>query len=177
MGSCIVAVWSLRRQEALKSRLSGIILSGPVMAPGEEFGTATIALAQAIAKVHPGMGVQKLDSNRISSQPEEVRMYEQDTLVHHEAISAGIGSAVLHGLQEIQHHGREFAFPLLMFFGTLDALINKNAAEAFYEQCSSRDKLLFKVEGSEHETLRDKDRVMVTARVVEWLLKRVAPPL
>lgn len=59
-----------------------------------------------------------------------------------------------------------------MFFGTEDKLVNVAAAEAFYEQLAVPDKTLFKVEGSRHETLHDKDRATVTDRIAEWINKR-----
>jgi len=89
-------------------------------------------------------------------------------------VTAGLGVAVLDMMQEIQKSTVTFAIPFLMFWGTSDELINRTAAESFYNGAQSKDKSMFKVEGSQHETLRDKDREMVIGRIKDWILERCA---
>ncbi len=54
---------------------------------------------------------------------------QTDPLNFHGAVPAALAVSIITAMEEIGANRKAFAFPLLMFFGTLDKLINTRAGE------------------------------------------------
>ncbi len=78
MGGTIATAFALRWPD----KLAGLILSSPLLSLPEVKLPERIALG-VLSRVAPRLGVSKVDPSLVSRDPEQVRAYESDPLVHH----------------------------------------------------------------------------------------------
>lgn len=129
-------------------------------------------MSYSLSKVSPSLGIQSFDPRDITTIEAEQQEYSTDPLNCHGGVPAITGMTLLDGMDLIAPRRNTFTLPLLAFVGSEDNLVNRPAIEQFYEAVASQDKTFFKVEGSKHETLHDKDRDMLIDRIANWILER-----
>jgi lysophospholipase len=127
-----------------------------------------------VAKVAPGLGVFKVDSETVSRDPAVIRDYDEDPLNHH-------GSFPAETVAALQRTGLSFAdrlpaltLPLLILHGADDRLTPPHGSLLVDELASSEDKTLRLYDGLRHEILNEPEGPEIIAEIVAWLDARVA---
>ncbi|MDT5222968.1 MAG: hypothetical protein QOG19_375, partial [Mycobacterium sp.] len=119
MGGAIVFAYGVERPD----NYDLMVLSAPAVAAQDMVPGVVSLAAKVLGVVAPGLPVQALDFNAISRDPEVVDAYNNDPLVYHGKVPAGIGRALLHVGETMQQRAPALTAPLLVVHGTGDRLI------------------------------------------------------
>ncbi len=165
MGGTIASCYLLDHQEDFK----GAVISAPLVKIGESVSQATITIAKILSKLAPKMGVQALDVNAISRDPEVVDAYVNDPLVFHGKTPARLGAEILSALERISAEARKIELPFILVQGGEDQLVDPDGAQMLCDIASSEDKTLKIYEGLYHEVFNEPERAMVLTDVENWL--------
>jgi alpha-beta hydrolase superfamily lysophospholipase len=169
MGGGLLAAYSL----AFKPEAKGIILSAPALQPADDVPEFLQKLAPLLSKWTPKLKVLMLNSKHISRDPEVVKAYNEDPLVHHGGFPARTGYELLKVMNYVTENASQFSYPVLLFHGTVDKLTNPKGSAAFHDAISSSDKTLVQLPGFFHEILNEPEKETVMNTIVEWIEKRM----
>ncbi len=168
LGGLIVLECALRGLLGLR----GIIASGPAL--GRPPVPAWLLMAAGvISRIWPGLSFQvPLDPSKLSRDPEVVKGYKEDPLVHSRA-SARLGAEMQAARNWTMAHAREFPFPLLLLQGGADRLAPPEASRTFYGRILLRDKELRVYRNGYHELHNDIHKEQVLEDLWAWIQKRL----
>jgi alpha-beta hydrolase superfamily lysophospholipase len=168
MGALIVLDYVIHEPESL----AGVVSSGTPIDPVGVAKPHLVAIARLLSRVWPTVPMDTgLEAAALSRDPEVVRAYEEDPLVHSTA-TVRWGTESLRSVERIKAHATEVTVPLLMIHGESDRLAAVNGARAFFEQVASTDKELIVYPGSYHEVHNDLDKGQMIADLAAWLEHR-----
>ncbi|MFM0378623.1 lysophospholipase [Paraburkholderia strydomiana] len=177
MGGAVAALYATERlgpaRDDLGTRLSGLILSSPALAPGRDVPRWMLKLSQVISRVWPNFPAMKIDAALLSRVPAVVDANRNDPLVHHGPIPARTGAELLLAMARIEAGRAALRLPLLVYHGTADKLTEPEGSRDFSEHAGSPDKTLRLYEGSFHETMNDLDGERVMSELIEWIDQRL----
>jgi alpha-beta hydrolase superfamily lysophospholipase len=165
MGGLIAASYLLDHQ----ARFAGCVLSGPAITTEIAPGPVQMALVRFLSAVVPTLGVLQLDASGVSRDPEQVRMYREDPLVHHGRLSARLITELFRYMSIIQSRAAEVTLPLLLLHGEADSMASPQGSKLFYERAGSQDKTLKIYPGLYHEILNEPEKEEVYAEILNWL--------
>lgn len=169
MGGGLVASYVIKYQPEAK----GIVLSAAALKPADDVSKLLIAVSSLVSKIAPKLKVLKLDSSKVSHDPEEVRKYDEDPLNYHEAIPARTGYELLRMMKEIEDKSSQFKLPVLLLHGTGDKLTNPKGSEEFYSKISSKDKSFNMYPGLFHELINEFEKEEIMADILKWIEERI----
>lgn len=84
LGGLVTATYATREH----TRLAGIVLAGPALGPGSGASRLQLGAARVLGVVVPRLRILRMDPGKMSQDPEVVRSYREDPLVHHKRIDA-----------------------------------------------------------------------------------------
>lgn len=164
LGGLIVLECALRGLLGLR----GIIASAPALGQPPVSPMLLVA-ASVLSRIWPGASFRVfLDPARLSRDPEVIKAYRQDPLVHQRA-SARFGFEMQEARSWTMAHAREFPFPLLILHGGADRLAPADTSRIFYGRVISRDKELRIYRGGYHEPHNDIHREQVLDDLWRWI--------
>jgi alpha-beta hydrolase superfamily lysophospholipase len=168
MGGLIVLDYVLHYPEGL----SGVIASGPILAqPG--VSPFLLMLSRILSKIWPSFSIDtKLDADAISRDPEVIKAYEADPLVHSMA-SARFGTELTATMEWTHDHAFELKIPLLILHGEADKLVPPAGSRKFFENVNLNDKELQTYPGGYHEPHNDIEHQTVLNDLERWLQKHL----
>lgn len=169
MGGLIAANFLLEYQ----SEFAACVLSGPAIKTDLEPGWLQMTIIRLLAKFAPTAGVLQLDASGVSRDPEEVRLYQEDPLVHSGKFSARKVRELFVGMTRIQERAGEIRLPMLILHGGEDSLTTPAGSEFLAEAISSKDKTLTIYPGLYHEIFNEPEREQVFVDVLDWLEPRL----
>jgi alpha-beta hydrolase superfamily lysophospholipase len=153
--------------------LRGAIVSG---APLEPVGVAKpflVLLARVLSRVWPGFSLPLgLDPKGISRDPEVVKAYQADPLVHGKT-TVRWGTEILKTIEWVKTHPAEVTIPLLLIHGGSDPLNSPDGTRSFFEKVTFADKEMKIYPGSYHEVHNDLDYEQVMNDMAQWVAKHV----
>jgi alpha-beta hydrolase superfamily lysophospholipase len=164
MGGLIALEYALRHPEGLR----GVIASAPAVGP-PGVSPVLLFLSRILSAAVPRFTLSaNLDETAISRDPEVVRAYEQDPLVHDRA-TARLGTEMTKAADRVQERAADFKLPLLVIHGDQDRLISPEDSRRFFEHSGSEDKTYRVVPGGFHEPHNDLEAEQVLEDVARWL--------
>jgi len=166
MGGLIVLNYAISNPQGLK----GVIASGPLLAqPG--ISPVLLLLSKIMSKIWPGFSIDtKLDVNLISRDPEVIKAYQEDPLVHSMA-SARFGTEITAATDWTLAHANKFNLPLLILHGQADQLVPEHGSATFFGNAATKDKERQLYPNGRHESHNDIDRETVLNDLQNWLQK------
>ncbi len=175
MGGTIGLRYALEHQDKLK----GLILSSAAVSL-EGLGVPRIQrqAVRLLSRIAPGAPANRLDFDGISRDPDEVRIYLDDPLVHKGAQPAGTVSEIVEAMAELPDEVGRLRIPLLVVAGSSDPIVPAAGSRDIHERAGSPDKQLIVYEGFVHELINEppEDRERVTRDLIDWLEARVRQP-
>lgn len=148
--------------------LDGLVLSGPLVVV--TVGSPMLKrLAGVLSALVPDMEVTGLDVDAISRDPEVVRAYRDDPLVHHGKIPARSGAEILATAEALPERLPALTMPLLLLHGTEDRICVPAGSTMVHDTVSSPDKTLRRYDGLYHEIFNEPEQDEVLADLVSWL--------
>ena len=147
MGGAIATASALRIQNVLR----GLVLSGPALAPGEIVSGSKMAMVKMLSAIMPNAGALKLPPEAVSRDPDVVRAYEQDPLVHHKSVPARTVSELLQAMATFPDEIRKLRLPMLIQHGSADSLVPLEGVRKGYENATANDRDMKMYDGLFHE--------------------------
>jgi alpha-beta hydrolase superfamily lysophospholipase len=165
MGALIVLDYLLRHPTGLR----GAVISG---APLEPVGVAKpflVFLARGLSRVWPRYSLPLgLDPKGISRDPDVVKAYQADPLVHGKT-TVRWGTEILKTIEWVKKHAAEVRIPIFLIHGGSDPLNSPDGTRNFFEKVTFPDKEMKVYPGSYHEAHNDLDSSQVMNHMAEWL--------
>ena len=167
MGGSLVTGYVLRR----RPQLAGVIATGPAFRPAFEPPPWKITLGKILYNVWPSLSMaNEINRKGLSRDPEVVRAYTSDPLVH-DRITARLGIDLLkNGLWAMEHAG-ELPIPSLLMHGAADPITSAQASRDFAARAGERCTLKI-WEGLYHEIHNEPEKEEVFAYLLEWVKSR-----
>lgn len=168
LGGLIVLNYVISNPEGLM----GVIASGPLLSqPG--ISPVLLLLSKIMSTVWPGFSIDtKLDVHSISRDPQVIKAYEQDPLVHSMA-SARFGTEITAATEWTQAHAVRINLPLLIVHGEADVLVDPQGSAEFFEKVTFNDKKRIVYPDGRHESHNDIDKEKVLQDIYSWLEKHL----
>jgi alpha-beta hydrolase superfamily lysophospholipase len=169
MGGGIVFAYGVERPD----NYDMMVLSAPAVAAQELVSPLMIVAAKVLGALVPGLPVQELDVAAISRDPAVVQAYNDDPLVYHGKVPAGVGRALLQVGETMPERAPALTAPLLVVHGSDDRLIPVDGSRRLVECVGSIDVELKVYPGLYHEVFNEPERDQVLDDVVSWILTRL----
>lgn len=155
--------------------INALILSAPGIIPGSAPPAWQDLMARFLSKVAPATTFPNgLNADDLSHDPEVVKAYLNDPLVHNK-ISARWYTEFIAGGQELLRRASELTMPLLVIHGSGDKIVDISGSEQVFKAARSQDKEFKPFSGLYHEAMNEKqpEQAEVLDVVAEWILKHV----
>ena len=122
-----------------------------------------------LATVAPNTGVLSLAPAAVSRDPQVVRQYQEDPLVHHGSIPARTAVELVAASRACRELAARLKLPVLIMHGTADQLVPLAPARAVHRAFGSKDRTLRYYEGLYHELFNEPERDQVLTDLIRWL--------
>jgi alpha-beta hydrolase superfamily lysophospholipase len=166
LGGLLVLSYVLNRKPEIK----GAIVTSPGLRTALQDQKAKVFMAKLLGSIAPAATLPSgLDPNAVSSDPEIVRKYKEDPLVH-DTISFGMAKSLIVAIPSVYAHVAEFPVPLLLMHGENDQIAFPVGSEEVASLVKG-DCTLKLWEGMSHETHNEPGKEKVFAYLLDWLAK------
>jgi alpha-beta hydrolase superfamily lysophospholipase len=165
MGGLIAATLLLEQQDAFRA----CVLSGPAFRSDEEPPRVVMAFVRLLAAVVPTVPILGLDPAGVSRDPEVVRAYVADPLVHHGKLTARLIAEMSRAMRDALAQAHRIRLPLLVLHGDADLLTAPAGSQELLDAVSSDDKTLKLYPGLYHEIFNEPEKDAVLADMTTWL--------
>lgn len=164
MGGLITLEYVLHHPDSIQ----GVAVSAPGLTT-DGLSPVMIRVSRVLSGVWPGLGVNTgLDAKAISRDPEVVKEYFDDPLVHGRATPRA-GTEGFGAIAWTLAHADEWRAPLLIVHGSADSIVPVAASALFFDRVSIQDKKRIVYEGGFHESHNDLHHEQLTADLSAWL--------
>lgn len=166
MGGNQVINYVLRTPQGLK----GVIATGPWLKLAFAPPAAQLLMAKLLNNIVPSFSLASgLSQEALSRDPEVVRKYANDPLVH-DKISVRLYTSMYgNGLWALEH-AAELKIPMLLMHGSADKLTSAEASREFAKIAGKLVTLRI-WEGFYHEIHNEPEKVEVIQTMIDWLDK------
>jgi alpha-beta hydrolase superfamily lysophospholipase len=114
-----------------------------------------------------------LHADAVSRDPDVVAAYENDPLVHHGKLPAGIGRALIGVGETMPQRAPALTAPLLVVHGGQDKLIPVKGSRRLMEFVGSKDTELKVYPELYHEVFNEPERAVVLDDVAAWIETKI----
>jgi alpha-beta hydrolase superfamily lysophospholipase len=165
LGALIVLEYVLHRPPGL----SGAIISAAPIEPIADDKGCLIVAAQVVSRVWPTFPMSLgLDASALSRDPEVVRAYQEDPLVHDRG-TARAGAEALSTIEWVKARAADMSLPILLIHGEADQISSSNGSRWLFETIAFPDKELRIYPGGYHESHNDINYEEVMHDLKKWL--------
>lgn len=169
MGGNLVLNYGIRRQPA---GIRGIIATDPYLTLAFEPPAWKVSLGKTFAGIFPGLSqATGLDTKALSRDPEVVKKYENDPLVHDKMTARFFVEVHFAGPYAIEH-AAELKLPALIMHGTGDKITSFKGSEEFARKAHPNVQLKL-WEGLYHEIHNEPEKDEVMQYTLNWLNKHI----
>ena len=165
MGGLIAAALLPEEQAHLRA----CVLSGPAFASDAEPPAIVMRITRLIAWLAPTVPMIGLDPAGVSRDPQVVRAYVRDPLVHHGKLTARLIVELKAAMQATLARAPEVSLPLLIMHGEDDVLTSPDGSREFYARAGSDDKTLKVYPSLYHEIFNEPEKDAVLLEMTDWL--------
>lgn len=167
MGGLIAAAFL----EEAQSDFRACVLSGPALVTDAAPPAIVLAIVRLIAWLAPTAPLLGLHPTDVSRDPEVVRAYLSDPLVHHGKLSARLIVEMSSAMKRALASAPAVELPLLIMHGGCDKLTSTAGSREYYEHAASADKTLKIYPELYHEIFNEPEKDAVLADMTNWLEK------
>ena len=151
--------------------IDGVVASSPALGMAIEVPGLKKVLGLLMSYIWPGLAMgNELDAGKVSHDPEVVRAYKTDPLVH-DRVSARFFTEFLAAMETVYIQASALKVPTLLQVAGDDQLVNARSSVQFFEQLDIEDKTLHVYEGRYHEIYNEGEdlRRQVIEDLEDWL--------
>ena len=165
MGGLIAAAFLLEQQAAFRA----CVLSGPAIKSDQAPPAIVVALIRLIAVLVPTAPLIQLDASGVSRDPEVVKAYMNDPLVHHGKLSARLLAEMSATMKSTLAKAGDIRVPIILMHGDADLLTAPSGSVELHARVGSDDKTLKLYPGLFHEIFNEPEQDAVLAEMSSWL--------
>ncbi|KWX66047.1 alpha/beta hydrolase [Mycobacterium sp. NAZ190054] len=165
MGGAIVFAYGAEHPDDYDA----MVLSGPAVDAQASVSPVMVLLAKVLGRIAPGLPVENLPADAVSRDPQVVAAYENDPLVHHGKLPAGVGRALIGVGETMPRRAPAITAPLLVVHGERDRLIPVQGSRKLVDCVGSADVHLKEYPGLYHEVFNEPEKDVVLADVTGWI--------
>ena len=165
MGGLIAGNFLLTRQH----RFAGAAFSAAAFALPKPPGAVAVFVNRLLAALVPTLGVLQLNAGEVSRDPQVVRRYREDPLVHGGKISAGLVVALFGAMSALEAGRAAIVLPVLVMHGDGDVMTPASGSRHFHDGVSSEDRTLRIYPGLYHEIFNEPEQTQVLGELGDWL--------
>ncbi len=160
----------IRYAETRPDRVRGVIASSPALARSKETSGFMVTLAKILGRIAPGITFSNgIRPELLSRNPEAVRRYIEDPLVH-DRISAKLGRSIFLNMELAHRDAEKIKVPVLLLVGTGDVITPPEGSRRLFEELRVDDKAIKEFRGAYHEIFEDPEWAgRFYSSIVEWL--------
>jgi alpha-beta hydrolase superfamily lysophospholipase len=168
LGGNLVLNYPLRRRPAL----TGVIATAPVLKLAFEPPAIQVTLGRWMDKIWPAfLQSNGLELAALSHDPEVIRKYQNDPLVH-DRISARLFVGFFEAGHWALENAPRFGLPLLLMHGSADRITSPEASSEFASRVG--DRCTLKIwEGFYHEIHNEPEQSAVFDVLIAWLNEQI----
>jgi acylglycerol lipase len=157
----------------VKSNVFCGIITGPQYKLSFEPPAAKIALGRMMSNISPKFSQETgLETGALARDPEVVRAYVSDPLVH-DLISSRMFVTVMDAGEWALEHASELKVPVLLMHGSADRLTSASASQEFARRAGDKVTLVL-WPGFFHEIHNEPEKAEVLKTMIAWLDRQVA---
>ncbi len=165
MGGLISLAFALRHGDVL----NGVIASSPALKLALDVPKVKETMGRLMSSIWPTLTLSNgLDANQLSHDPEVVRAYLEDPLVH-DRVSTRFFVEFTAAMTFALNGAGALKMPLLAFHGAADGIVSPEGTKRFFEAAGSADKKFQLYEGQFHEVHNDTNKDQAIGMVLSWL--------
>ena len=169
-----VAEGLLARAERWQRDVDGLVLSSPALDPG--LGPVQRLLATVMRRLAPDLRLSNgLKPKWISRDPEVVRRYVDDPLVH-DRVTARLVEFILRAGALVQSRARAWRVPTLLMWAGADRCVAPAGSVAFAAAAPGTVLTAREFPHLYHEIFNEPERQQVLGEMSRWLTRFHAPP-
>lgn len=172
LGHSMGGTISVRYAMAHQDRLTGLILSAPLAAL-EAASPVTRVVARVLSAITPKLGLFAVDPTLVSRDPNVVKAYETDPLVHHDRIPARTIAELAGAVESFPGGVGAITVPTLIMYGSGDHLVPPAGSMMLNDRIGAADTTLKTYDGLYHEILNEAEQDAVMNDLCSWLRARV----
>ena len=165
MGGLITARFLMTRQDEFRAAA----LSGPAFKSDEAPPAFVLWLNRLLSALLPTLPMIALDATLVSRDPDVVKAYLSDPLVHHGKLTSRLIAEMTKAMDDTVARAGEVSLPLLTMHGDADKLTSPEGSTEFHANAGSSDKTLKMYPGLFHEIFNEPEREAVLADLGHWL--------
>ena len=169
MDGLIAADFLIERQ----SDFAMAVLSGPAIKAHEEPPKFAIFVMRLLARLMPRLGVIQLDASGVSRDPDVVRKYIADPLVHSGKVSARLAVEMFKAMRRVVEGASSIRLPVLLLHGGADTLTAVSGSQVLHDAINSQDKQIVVYGGLYHEIFNEPERLDVMSEMRAWIDERL----
>lgn len=168
LGGLIAATLACERTP----KISQLVLSGPALELGPDISRLRMAAARILRRVVPRFAMEAgLDPNALSRDPEVVRGYRVDPMVHGR-MSAALAAGMLERVVTTAASASQVQVPVLLLHGEEDELCPVASSRAFFKCLDPRVAVRSEIKtypGLRHEIFNEPEREQVYKDLFDWV--------
>ncbi|ASJ03003.1 lysophospholipase [Thermococcus profundus] len=161
----------IRYAETRPDKIRGVVASSPALAKSPKTPGFMVALAKVLGRITPGLILSNgIDPNLLSRNPDAVKHYIEDPLVH-DRISAKLGMSIFKNMEKAHREAGRIRVPVLLLVGTGDIITPPEGSRKLFEKLTVKNKEIREFKGAYHEVFEDPEWGEEFHRtIVEWLV-------
>lgn len=157
-----------------KNEFTGVILSGPMLAPDASVATPTrVKMAKMMSKLLPKLPVGSLDIKTICSDSTVVKLALSDRLYSELPMVARVAYEFLAEMDYLQSVAAEVTFRYYVLFGSDDKIASVEGISLWHNNTKSPDKKSTCFPGLFHEPFHERESEEVLDSVAKWIRDRL----
>jgi alpha-beta hydrolase superfamily lysophospholipase len=165
LGGFLSLAYALNR----KPKVRGMIISSPGLMTALHEQKAKVTLAKILGAIAPTITLPSgLNAEHISRDPQVVKTYVSDPLVH-DKTSTGFGRAALQAGEFVFAHAAELPVPILLAYCSEDKIAFPRGSEEFAKLAPKELVTLKRFDGLYHEPHNEPEKADVLKTYIEWL--------
>jgi len=168
LGGNMVLYYTLKR----KPQIKGIICTSPGLGVGTPVPPAKLFMAKIMKSLLPSLTLDNgLDVNNLSHNPEVIKEYQEDPLVH-PMISAKLAMDMFSNGDWTIENAANWDTPLLLMVGTNDHTVSQDKIKQFVANVPKNFITFKPFPGLYHELHNEYESNQVLSTIFEWMNKQ-----
>jgi len=175
LGHSMGGLIALNYTERFSETLDGVVASSPGLGLTVEVPAVKALLGRVMSSIWPGLSMgNELDASKISHDPDVVKAYLDDPLVH-DRVTARFFTEFMSAMDETNTNVSGINVPILMQVAGEDHLTDAQSAKSFFERLDSPDKTLHFYDKLYHEVYNETraEKETVIDDLEKWLVAHV----
>ena len=173
LGHSMGGLVALRYLEEYDTQFNGAIILAPWLGTSAAIPRWKTTLAGVFTRLLPAVPISNgIDPKALSRDPDVVRAYQEDPLVH-DRITPRLFTEASSAMGAVQRRGDRIHTPLLVMVPDGDRVVDSQRTLAFARSLPAGDVTIRVYPGHYHELLNEPDRATTIRELRDWLSARL----